>query len=71
MRKLPLCQDKRLKKCIDNQIGDAQSKILEKPCTKLQYKIFKSSWEGSDENMIKVNLFMAKPNKVTNLNCLR
>ena len=63
MKKLPLCQDKRLKKCIDNQIGNAQIKILKKPCTKLQYRVQGTEWR-SMKNEIVFELRFAKPNEV-------
>ena len=61
---LPICNNDKELGCALDIIDEAKNAIMEKPCTKLQYKIFSSSWEGS-ENAIRVSLFIAKPQKVT------
>ena len=61
---LPLCKSKKDIKCFIDLVNKAKEKIEEQPCTKLQYKIDTSSWNGQ-ENEAAIEMRFVIPRKVT------
>ena len=65
IKHLPICSTKLEEKCFTELKSAIAKSILEKPCTKLQYKYDTTIWRNFNKNEVKLDIRFPSPPKVS------